>query len=315
MHVRPARPESDIQGIAAIVNTFEREPLALDTVQGWFEHMPPGRIARRMVATDDHDSVIGYSVILHESWWPDHHFYLWLAVDPQWRQRGLGLALYQDAQALLEAQGAALLRSEVQDDDAVSLRFAERHGFAVERHLFASRLDLTAFDEAPYGSLLATQDAAGIRFFTMADVGDSPAARHKLYELNANTGLDIPGADGSYMPFDEFERWVCGARWYNPAGQLLAADGDRWIGLCAVQLLPKAQGAHNLMTGVLEPYRGRKIALALKLLAIRYAREHGARYIRTDNDSLNAPMLAINQKLGYKPQPGKYLLIKVGDVA
>ena len=66
----------------------------------------------------------------------------------------------------------------------------------------------------------------------------------------------------------------------------------------------------NFITGVLPAYRGRKIAQALKLIAIRYAKARGANYIRTDNDSENAPMLAINRKLGYKSQTGVYLLYK-----
>ena len=53
-------------------------------------------------------------------------------------------------------------------------------------------------------------------------------------------------------------------------------------------------------------WRGRGIALALKLLAIRAARRYGARYLRTNNDSENAPMLAVNRKLGYQPAPGYY---------
>ena len=315
MRLRLAQPDTDIPGIAGLVNTFERQPLTLAAVQKWFAHMPPGRITHRMVAVDEGDAVIGYSVTCHEPWWRDRHFYLWVVVDPQWRQRGLGLALYQEAQSFLEAQGAAQLKSEVQDDDAVSLHFAERNGFSVDRHLFASRLDLRTFDEAPYAGLIAAQEAAGIRFFSMADFQDSPAARRKLYELNRSTDQDIPGADGSFMSLEEFEEWICGAKWYCPAGQLLAADGETWVGLAAVQLLPETQGAYNLTTGVLRPYRGRKIALALKLLAIRYARGHGACCMSTDNDSLNAPMLAINRKLGYEPQPGKYSLIKVGDPA
>jgi hypothetical protein len=48
------------------------------------------------------------------------------------------------------------------------------------------------------------------------------------------------------------------------------------------------------------------VALGLKLLAIRAARRHGARYLRTNNDSENAPMLAVNRKLGYQPAPGYY---------
>jgi hypothetical protein len=35
--------------------------------------------------------------------------------------------------------------------------------------------------------------------------------------------------------------------------------------------------------------------------------------IRTNNDSRNAPMLAINRKMGYQPEPGWHLLLK--DIA
>jgi hypothetical protein len=34
-------------------------------------------------------------------------------------------------------------------------------------------------------------------------------------------------------------------------------------------------------------------------------------FVRTDNDSKNAPMLAVNRKLGYKPEPGYYRLVCV----
>lgn len=52
------------------------------------------------------------------------------------------------------------------------------------------------------------------------------------------------------------------------------------------------------------------ICLALKIMAVRFARQHGARQVRTDNDSLNAPILAINLKMGYQPQPGNYFLVR-----
>lgn len=63
---------------------------------------------------------------------------------------------------------------------------------------------------------------------------------------------------------------------------------------------------YNMVTGVDRAHRGHGVAQALKLLAIRCARRYGAIYIRTHNDSENAPILAINRKLGYQPQPGLY---------
>jgi GNAT superfamily N-acetyltransferase len=64
-----------------------------------------------------------------------------------------------------------------------------------------------------------------------------------------------------------------------------------------------------MITGVDRPYRGRGLALALKLRTIRLARRYGAAYIRTHNDSENAPMLALNRKLGYQPEPGLQLFV------
>jgi predicted GNAT superfamily acetyltransferase len=98
--------------------------------------------------------------------------------------------------------------------------------------------------------------------------------------------------------------------WFRPDGQILAADGDKYVGLSAVGYFKDSNSAYNLMTGVMPEYRGRKIALALKLLSIRAAKSWGVDTIRTNNDSQNAPMLAINHKLGYVPQPGIFRMTR-----
>jgi len=36
----------------------------------------------------------------------------------------------------------------------------------------------------------------------------------------------------------------------------------------------------------------------------------GAAYLRTHNDSRNAPMLAVNQRYGYRPRPGQIWVAK-----
>jgi GNAT superfamily N-acetyltransferase len=66
---------------------------------------------------------------------------------------------------------------------------------------------------------------------------------------------------------------------------------------------------YNMTTGVERDFRGHGLATALEVLAIRCARRYGAAYLRTNNHSENAPMLAVNRKLGYLPEPGKYLLV------
>ncbi len=85
-----------------------------------------------------------------------------------------------------------------------------------------------------------------------------------------NSNTSIPW---TYAGFEEF---VIQAPWFRREGQLLAVDGDQWIGMAAVGLFPETHSAYNEYTGVLRPYRGRKIATSLKVLAARYARQNGA---------------------------------------
>ena len=307
-HLRPARPSSDESGIASVVNAFEQNPVSEDTVREWLTHTAPGRISYRQVAVTHDDVVVGYAVSVHETWDPEGQFYAWVGVAPAWRGRGIGSALYTDVMQFLDQHDAGTITSEVRDDCAISLAFAGKRGFEKDRHLFQSCLDLEAFDESPYLHILAGVAEAGIRVHSLADFGDTPDARRKLYEVNAITDQDVPGWIGPGLSFEEFNEWVYEAGWYRPEGQLLAADGDRWVGICAVRLYPDARQAFNVHTGVIPAYRKRHIALALKLAAIRYARNQGARSLSTHNDSMNGPMLALNRKLGYIPEPGRYTL-------
>ncbi|MFM8322822.1 MAG: GNAT family N-acetyltransferase [Chloroflexota bacterium] len=312
MHIRVADPAQDFPRVVELLNAVESEPIRLQQLHDWHNHMPPGRIVRRTVALDDSGQVTGYAFVAHETWMPDGHFNLWVTCDARLRGHGIGAALYRDALAYVDDLSPVYLGSEVREQGTAGLAFAQRRGFHVSRCQFESLLDLETFDERPFLPLLEQLQAQGLRFFSLEQAGDTPENRRKLYHVNATTALDIPGTQVAFMTYEDFEQLICGAIWFNPAGQLFAAYGSpaqaEWVGMAAVSLSPDTGGAYNLMTGVLREQRGRKIAQALKLLAARYARANGATYIRTDNDSTNAPMLAVNRKFGYQPRPGKYIL-------
>ena len=57
----------------------------------------------------------------------------------------------------------------------------------------------------------------------------------------------------------------------------------------------------NIFTGTSREHRGRGLALAVKLATTRWAAENGLTQIVTMNDETNAPMLAVNRRLGYVP--------------
>jgi len=92
---------------------------------------------------------------------------------------------------------------------------------------------------------------------------------------------------------------------------MIAKDGSKYVGLSTVwRLDQEPRGLVQGNTGVRREYRGRGIAVALKLKVIDFARRNGYEKMKTWNASNNAPMLAVNAKLGFKRGVGWITLEK-----
>jgi GNAT superfamily N-acetyltransferase len=312
MNIRPARVETDIPGITGLCNLLEPDtPETEDSLREQFLRQSPGRIDCRSVAVDEQDAVIGYSVIVHAGGMPDHHFYMWIGVLPGCRCQGIGSALWERGLAFLREQGATRVSGETLDGDPAGLAFAQRRGFTIDRHHFHSYLELATFDETPYLPIIHGLEAEGIRFCTLADLPDTIDTREAYCDLNLAAVRDIPGEVWDFSGYHDFfiER-IWSGKWFRREGNLVALHGENMVGFATLHLRPETHEAYNATTGVIRAYRGRKIALALKVLATRYARANGALRMTTDNDSLNVPMLAVNRRMGYIPQSGKYILVR-----
>jgi RimJ/RimL family protein N-acetyltransferase len=59
--------------------------------------------------------------------------------------------------------------------------------------------------------------------------------------------------------------------------------------------------AMNGGTGVRREFRGRGLGLLMKQYSLAAASDAGIVRVFTQNDETNAPMLAINERLGYRP--------------
>jgi GNAT superfamily N-acetyltransferase len=303
--------EDDAPATALLVNLGAAELVAIETVRERLRAPQPGRIALRLGAfADSTGDQVGYAHALRDEWMPAGLFWLHVVVAQEMRRSDIGSQLFAAVRDFARQHGAATLRGEVREAEPGALAFAEHHGFAIDSHIFESTLALATFDEALFAAAIERGTEQGVRFFTMADTGDTAEARRRLYDLERTVARDIPGgSESTIRPYETFLQQVCDAPEYLADGQIVAADGDTWLGLAAILRIPGASGMYNGITGVLPAYRGRGVSLALKLLAIRTARRHGAAYLRTNNDSQNAPMLAVNRKLGYRPEPGYYRVL------
>ena len=306
--IRNARIDTDMPDIVRITNPYEDQPRTVDEMREWFQYTPPGRLHHRLVSVNENDAVISYGGYVHEAHSPEGHFTAWVIVDPDCRGQGIGSALWDRLWEDLKENGATRLVSDVLDNDTPSLVFAQRRGFTIDQHIFSYELDLAAFDESLYLPDIAALEASGIRFCALADFPDTQETRHKLYDLNESDSFESSNTSTPWT-YSIFEKAVFQAPWFRRDGQILAVDGDQWIGMAAVGLVPETHSAYNENTVVLRPYRRRKIATSLRVLAARYARQKGAQKLLTDSNMRNAPIQAINRKMGYKRQPGKYTLV------
>lgn len=301
--LRPLQLPVDLTQLAALFNQWEHEPTTPERLAEAEKGWPAEGHLYRAVAVDAQGQILGYAEAQHFAFNKPGKFYLRWLVDRGHRGQGIGRMLSEAAESYARAHGGNLAQISVRDDDDRSRQIVEAHGYKFERHLFESVLDLATFDETPYTGVVESVKATGIRFLTLADQPGEVTER-AIYELmNANM-VDIPGFDNpSHPAFETWRTWFITASGASPERLIIAADGDRFVGLTV--LLERPSGAmYTGHTSVHRDYRGRKLAVALKLLSIAKAKGCGAPYMRTHNDSVNAPMLAINWRLGYQKEPG-----------
>jgi GNAT superfamily N-acetyltransferase len=189
---------------------------------------------------------------------------------------------------LVAERAPRVVEARVSDDDATSREWAERRGFHGTYRTIRSRLDLAGFDAAAHRSVIDRVEAAGFRV-------EVPDDRDRLYELYTRLLADVP-EENAPLARHVVERQLDEA----DAVALVLSRGGTWAAEAVVRPMGR-DGAWNAFTGVLPQYRGRGLARAIKVAAALEVARLGRRWIGTTNHGVNAPMLAVNRALGYRP--------------
>jgi GNAT superfamily N-acetyltransferase len=221
-------------------------------------------------------------------------------VAPDARGRGIGSALLAELQRRADGLSVPTLEVEVRDDDAGSLAWTERRGFAEVGRSVRLALDLTAIDEP------AVEPPDGIEIVSWAE---RPDLSRGIYEVACEAYPDEPGSGDVEM--EPFEGWL--SQDMQGSGDraeavFVALAGDEVAGYAKLSLSVRAGYVMHDMTGVKRSFRGRGIASALKRAEIAWAKREGYRRLETFNDELNAPIRALNEKHGYRPARGSVTL-------
>lgn len=319
--IRKMREPDDYAAVASLLNTVWPEPVTAELLKEEEDQIPPGKLdynekgeltgwdRPKWVAEDESGQVVAYAIAWRAPWTEPGELFLTLVVHPESRGNGVGKAMYDTLHQWAAEVRASRLTVILRDADALSAAFAERRGYIQERHIFESVLDLASFDNDNLFVSVEEAERSGIQFITLADEPGEDGER-KLYELYKVTQPDIPGFSGDVPWFEEWKKWSIEQSSVRPEWIHIAKDGDRYIGVVTLQQNEQTQAMYHEYTGVLPEYRGRRIALALKLLGIQTARACGVPYLRTHNDSMNVPMLRINRDLiGFRAEPGNYQMV------
>ena len=202
---------------------------------------------------------------------------------PEFRRRGVGSALLRALAEHCTGLGLPVARAHV--DDVESLAFAARFGFVeVDREIEQVRV---VGDEQPPAA-----PPAGVEIVTLSQRPELWAACFEGF------GTQVLADFAAYRPLEiSAEQW--NTTWPGDPMVLALYEGEV-IGCAGLfRDTDRPERAENALTAVSREWRGRGIASHLKRHTLQWAATNGLREVYTWTQAGNAPMLRLNEHLGY----------------
>ena len=286
--IREIDPERDADDVVALIQ--ETSPTSVIDVASFLHRLRtvPARSRARSWVAEDAGRVVGKVdcfLSLFES--SSRIAAINVAVTAGHRRRGLGSALYEQALAHAGAIGAEQLLAHFHETDD-GCRFASKRGFVEVRAETEASLD---------PRLVSEQPAEDIDLRPLTEVDPVLA-----YEVDMEATADMPATEEfEGMAYEEWLDHVIRHPLFAPAGSFVALVAGDAAAVSLVTADPASGRASSMFTGTRRAYRGRGLALAVKLASARWAAANGITQMVTYNDATNAPMLAVNRRLGYVP--------------
>lgn len=294
MDVRPCADTADEERSLAIYNAvWPDDAVSMGEAESFKSAM---REYQDYLAFAEREPV-GSAVVAISPRRPDEGFLL-LTVLPSRRRRGAGTGLYRAASGWLAAHGITDIGAPVREDDEESFVFAQRRGFVEVERNSGLVLELAGYEppsvDAPPGIDIVTWAAR-------------PELARGIYEVARETYPDVPGErDTAMEPFEDWLAHDMRGSGDLPEATFLALAGSEVVGYAKFSLTSaRPKDAGHDMTGVKRAWRGRGIAGALKRAQIAWAKEAGYERLRTQNEVRNEPIRRLNERLGYRPSPGR----------
>ncbi|MFD9002581.1 GNAT family N-acetyltransferase [Streptomyces sp. NPDC059582] len=270
----------------------------------------PGPSSRRLawLASDEDGEPVGSAFLrLFTRAGQEHLAELELAVHRAQRRTGVGTRLLDAALAAARSEGRRAVLAQARQGSPADLFLAARD-FRPVLSLTYARLSTADADPEALDALV---DRPHPGYRLTAWDGTVPAELARTYADSRRAMDDMPMEDTDYGTVVwDVERVVAAAEAVARRGDLLhtvaavdTADG-RVVGFSELVVPGDGLGdGQHYGTAVLPEHRGRGLARWMKAASIRRALERhpGLGGLLTDTADGNAPMLAVNDALGYVP--------------
>lgn len=205
----------------------------------------------------------------------------------QHRRRGYGTALLRHVSEHVRGFGGTSLYAGTVSTATDLLAFLGHHGFAEAGRMQDVELVLADVD-------VAVAPPPGVEIVPLTD--DLDAGAHAVaLEADADVPCATPVVTGDIARWRERNLDALAERELS----FVALAGGEVVGYAILgRAVPGV--LEHYMTGIRRDFRGRGIAQALKRTQIAAAKQAGYERLRTQNDLANAPMRAVNERLGYQ---------------
>ena len=260
---------------------------------------------KRLVAESGSGEVVGFGEYKHLffSYHP-RKFAIDIEVRPEWQKRRVGGMLYHQIMQELSRMEAETASPLVLSTSISAVEFLLKRGFVQKRVGIESRLDLEDFDPHRFSASVDSLRGIGMTITSFSDeMTNNQSAGKKFKDLEDSGAADVPGALSDLpMNFHDYEIIILNNPLMIWEGSFVAKLGGVYAGSSSIFESGQSGMVDQGFTVVNPAYRGRGVARALKAQVATCAKSKGYRYIRTYNDSENAPMLAVNRKIGFAKQ-------------
>ena len=279
---------------------------SLDTLLSQDRKCTEDTAIHRVAAITPDGEIVGFGFAVTGPWDPilrPGYFEISVRVAQNWRKQGIGSKIYQELERFSIQNQAVALQGSVGEQSPEDFIWAKKRGFNVEQHVFESTLDLSTFNPRSFDDVLSL--GSKLHFSSFANYPQNDVWFERYLDFWWELAKDAPGMEEKSRPELEQMRNLLFEK-MDPADSILILDGEKWVAMSLI-IRETEEVYYNSLTGVCRPYRGKRLSLAAKVKAAEFAKNQGAKYLRTHNDSNNERILAVNRKMGYKPKAGIFL--------